>query len=395
MEDVLVIGFSTRNVVCSGHSAGYNMYAIDVCCDMDMLRCAKATIRPYAGKHFDIKDISDAALLEMIDSFDVDFDAIVLASGFEARELKGCPYPVLQNDRKTMEKVTDKSNFARFLASTDLPHPQTCSYKELDDVTFPLMVKPACAGGGTFNRILHDREEVDRYIASLKFSELALDEDDLVFQEYLYGTPASVSLIGTEGGGQVIAVNEQLIGIPWLTKLPFAYCGNVTPFITPSIGPCGRRMEDMAQELISTLGIIGSCGVDLIVTDHGPVIIEVNARFQGSMDSVELSTGLNVFKRHMEAFEGNIPYPKSYSPSYRQYAARAIIYAERNIEITEHTLSHILKEQTADIPNIGDVIWEDGPVNSVISTGKTRNDVMNGIEQSTNSIRQYLYGKLH
>jgi hypothetical protein len=386
MKNVLVIGFSTRNAVCSGYRAGYNMYAIDAFCDQDMLRCAKAALKLNTKGRFDSSAIGTAELSEMIESFGVDFDVIIPASGFETLELPDSKFPALHNSLLAMKDVSDKSRFAKLLESMGVPHPKTYSLSELENARFPLMVKPACAGGGIFNRVLYSLEELDDYMLSLHRARIPFEKKDMVFQDYLIGTPASVSLISSVDKVCTVAVNEQLIGVPWLTKLPFAYCGNVTPFITPY----ANQMKNIAEELISGLGLIGSTGVDFLITDSGPVAIEVNARFQGSMDTVELATGANIFEEHMQAFEGFIKSVRTGKPVYRQYAARAVMYSGEKTVITEPTMAGILGKQTADIPNIGDMIGENEPVTSVISTGDTRKKVMSEIEQSVMFIRQRL-----
>ncbi|MDP2218222.1 MAG: ATP-grasp domain-containing protein [Methanolobus sp.] len=386
MKNILVIGFSTRNAVCSGCRAGYNMFAIDAFCDQDMLKCANAAKKLETQGRFNSKGIEPALLTEMINTFGVDFDAIIPASGFETLELPESRFPVLHNNPSAMRQVSDKSRFSELLESIGMPHPRTYSRPELQNAPFPLMVKPACAGGGIFNRVLYSPEELDDYMLFLENAQIPLKKEDMVFQDYLTGTPASVSVISTQDKACTVAVNEQLIGVPWLTKLPFAYCGNVTPIITPY----ANQMKNIAEELIYQLGLIGSTGVDFLITDSGPVVIEVNARFQGSMDTVELATGTNLFGEHMEAFEGNIKQERTRKPVYRQYAARAVMYADQRRVVTEHAMEGIIAKKTADIPNRGDVIGENEPVTSVISTGDTRKKVMSEIEQSVMFIRQRL-----
>ncbi|MDW7731295.1 MAG: ATP-grasp domain-containing protein [Methanolobus sp.] len=382
MKNILVIGFSTRNIICSGKRAGYNMFAIDAFCDHDMLECAEAAKKLDTGEGFDARNIEAARTSEMIESFGIDFDAIIPASGFETMEFPE-HLPVLQNDHDTMKEVSDKSRFAKLLAGLDLPHPQTYPPSEIDDIIYPVMVKPACAGGGILNRVLRDREELHSYLGSLNRLQVPLKKEDMIIQDYLLGTPASVSVISTEEEAYAIAVNEQLIGIPWLTKLPFAYCGNITPFITPY----ADQMKDMSEKLILELGLIGSNGVDFLITKDGPVIIEVNARFQGSLDTVEMSTGWNIFEAHMQAFDGAI---RIKEPVNRQYASRAIIYGDRDKEITDNIQCKILEKHIADVPNTGDMIHMDEPLTSVLSTGHSREEVISEVKRSVMFIRECL-----
>jgi len=44
-----------------------------------------------------------------------------------------------------------------------------------------------------------------------------------------------------------------------------------------------------------------------MLTDKGVQVIEVNPRFQGSIDTIELSTGLSIFDAHIKSFDGELP----------------------------------------------------------------------------------------
>ncbi|WP_406662248.1 ATP-grasp domain-containing protein [Methanolobus sp. ZRKC3] len=383
MKNILVIGFSTRNVVCSGKRAGYNMYALDAFCDHDLNECADAAIQFDIEDGFDVKSIKVEEILQLIEEFGVDFDAIIPGSGFETIEIPNCKYPILRNDVATMQKVTDKSIFANVLETMGFPHPLKFSLDGGMGIDYPVMVKPVCGGGGIFNRVIQNRDELDSYLDFLEGGEIPLSKKDMLIQEYLEGIPASVSVISTKDAAHSVAVNEQLIGIPWLTDMPFAFCGNITPFESPYTG----RMKELAEELILKIGLIGSNGVDFLVTEKGPVILEVNARFQGSLDTVELASKINIFDAHMKAFEGQISIPDS---PVCQYAGRAVLYGNREVEITEEIRGRILKKRSADVPNCGHVSCANEPITSVLATGGTREEVVNELKNSAMFIHESL-----
>jgi len=110
-------------------------------------------------------------------------------------------------------------------------------------------------------------------------------------------------LISTGDDAVVVAINEQLIGIPWLTRIPFAYCGNITPFHTKF----KADMEQYALQIAMEFKLQGSNGVDFMLTNKGVQVIEINPRFQGSLDTVELSTGMSIFDAHIRSFDGELP----------------------------------------------------------------------------------------
>ncbi len=410
MQDILVIGYSTRNIVCSARRAGYNVCSIDAFTDSDLVECAVASKVFDPDETVDVKDISREKIVELIDSFGVDFDAIVLGSGFEMMDLTDLPCPILNNSPVVMQEVSDKEKLAKKLASMGMPHPHTYQRNNIDPISYPVMVKPKCAGGGIFNRVAKDADELNSYldeISSVGASagmgmdasvgagidvgvgidrDLGISVDDMLIQEFVSGVPVSVSVISTKQNAVAVAVNEQMIGVPWLTGLPFAYCGNITPYETPY----AKKLCGVSEELILKLGLVGSNGVDFMLTDAGPVIIEVNARFQGSMDSVELATGINLFDAHVKAFAGELLQELKTRPVAKQFAARAVVYAKNRVVIDEQAMNGLHREPVMDIPNIGYLADVNEPVTSVLCTEKTREGVMANVKKSVCNIRDII-----
>ena len=393
MQDILVIGYSTRNIVCSGKRAGYNVYSINVFADSDLVGCAAESKMFDPDEVFDVKDISRERIVELIESFGVDFDAIVLGSGFEMMDLTDLPCPILNNPSHVMQEVSDKEKFAQKLASIGVVHPYTYHETNIRMIGYPVMVKPKCAGGGIFNRVVGNVGELNSYLDEISNMGMGMDMgfsvDDMLIQEFVSGVPVSVSVISTKQRAVAVALNEMMIGVPWLTGLPFAYCGNITPYETPY----EEMICEMAEDLILELGLVGSNGVDFMLTDEGPVVIEVNARFQGSMDSVELSTGINLFDAHVKAFAGELLKELQLRPAAEHFAARAVVYAEDRALIDEKAMNGLRKEPVVDIPNVGYVAYLNEPLTSVLCIGNTRDDVMANVKESVSNIRDIIGSK--
>lgn len=380
--NVLVIGFSTRNIVCSGSRAGYNMYAIDAFCDQDTVDCCIAT--KELPRDLDIRG-NDAVdmIFDMIRRFEVDFDAIVPGSGFESMDFGSLSCIVMASEPERIQIVQDKFTLSRRLAELGYPHPHV--YENIDDKPhkFPVMVKPRKGGGGIFNRIARNERELEEAVKIILEAEPSFGRNDLMMQEFIRGVPASVSLIATKDKAVALAVNEQMIGTPWLTRMQFAYCGNITPYN----GKYAEEMCNISENLISELGLLGSVGIDFIVTEDGPEIIEVNPRFQGSLDTVELATGMNLFDAHVKAFHGELP---ERHPNKQISAGRCIIYAEREIRLDAQVLADMRQQQIADIPQPGYIALADYPVTSVLHTGANRNEVLNSLKRDSEKIKVLL-----
>jgi predicted ATP-grasp superfamily ATP-dependent carboligase len=124
----------------------------------------------------------------------------------------------------------------------------------------------------------------------------------------------------------------------------------------------------MAEEIIARLGLVGSNGVDFLLTEKGPVVVEVNCRFQGSLDTVESATGQSVFQAHVQSFGGRLP--RRVPPSC--FAGRAIIYASRDSVIS----ADLQRSWSSDVPRPGSRIAKDDPILSIQALGPDRDQVL-------------------
>jgi predicted ATP-grasp superfamily ATP-dependent carboligase len=360
---LLVIGNNTRSIVCSAKRAGYTVYALDNFCDVDMRRCAK--------KAQLIGGFTDKKIRELADPFG-DYDAVILGPGFEKLKFKN----TLNNSIKVLEKANDKLDITKKFSSMDIPHPQTGLLTEGSIKKFPVMVKPRFGSGGMRNMIAKTEAELE-YLKTRK------DASEFIVQEFVNGISCSASLICTRDDAVVVALNEQLIGTPWLTRLPFAYCGNITPFHNDF----REEMIEYARQIAFEFGLLGSNGVDFVLTEKGMVAIEVNPRFQGSIDTVELSTGINIFDAHIRSFAGELPEPRGHIC----FAGKAIMYSNKKFVVNQRLSKSLIKcmhkNRVADVPENGWVIQADEPIASIIETGKTREKVFEKIQQSNQYIK--------
>jgi hypothetical protein len=337
---ILVIGINIRHIARSASLAGHEVFAVDCYCDVDLARWAKETAKmPREG--------AKEHLSFYVEKFRP--DAVVLGPGLEEASVQGVP--VLNNPPKKTAQVSDKLWLARWLEEMGFPFIKTKPFAIRDRLSFPFLVKPRKGAGGVGCRIVNSSSE-------LKW------EEGLIAQELVIGRPASVSVIGNGREARAIAVNEQLIGVPWAGAKGFRYSGNITPLEPPQC-----EIGQMAEEIIAKLGLVGSNGVDFLLTEKGPVVVEVNSRFQGSLDTVELSGGDNVFQAHLQSFLGMLP--RLPAPSCCT-AGRIIVYAPCDLTIE----ADLVRDWTADVPGKGSRIAADDPILSILALGSSRDEVI-------------------
>ncbi|KAF5421426.1 MAG: hypothetical protein C5S44_06625 [Candidatus Methanocomedens sp.] len=377
---VLVIGVNTRHIACSASRAGYTVYTLGRFNDVDLKACSDRSVI------HDMPDVHDLDLPELIPLFRtlLPVDFIVLGPGFEhlgnwVEEITG-NVPVLNNPPHIFTNISDKAWLAKKLKILKLPHPFTVSLDSLktpEDWTggYPAIIKPRFGAGGMENRLVIDLKD-------LEMTMNVLDSGQYLLQEYIKGTVTSVSIISTGKQAVAIAVNEQLAGIDTLTGMPFAYCGNITPYMSEY----NDWMRETSMNLAKELALVGSNGVDFIITDKGPVVLEVNPRFQGSIDTVERSTGLNIFRLHHESFQGKLPV----CGDSQCFSIKTIFFAPRRLVVEKRVYDYLVQcynEGTAaDVPSKGTVCEKDEPVVSFLLKGNSRMEVVSQAEQLVNGL---------
>lgn len=323
---MLVVGTNVRNVASSARRAGYEVYAVTKFADSDL--------KIYCKKIYKFSDLKEAK--EVAERVAEEENAkVVLSSSCETLRVKA---ELLCNDPREAEKVCDKLNFYKTLDNMGIPYP------ELGDFGENTVIKPRFGGGGEEVRLGNE------------------DKEGFIKQRYIDGVPCSVSLIASEKEIVPISVNKIIVGWKILNAKGFRYAGNITPLnVSDEIR---KELEKVAVEVVSLFDLTGSVGVDFILADK-PYVLELNPRFQGSLDSVEWSCDVNLFKMHVMAFEGK----RIEKVKPKRLAIRAILFAKERVKILEDLSGNPF---FADVPNKGDVYGKDDPLVSILSTGLSK-----------------------
>jgi predicted ATP-grasp superfamily ATP-dependent carboligase len=361
IRTILALGFSVRHIVCSGQRAGYEMSAADAFGDVDTRRCARDfyPLDPFA-LHERLKDFEDVIGL---------VDGVIIGSGFESADFSSLSETargkILGNRPEKTSVVADKVWLAAHLDELGIPHPRTlsgrtilelCAQKKRIPLCYPVVAKPAQGGGGTANFFCRTEKELIRS---------AKERPDFLYQDYLKGQHASVSVLLSRQEAVSICLNEQLLGVQSLCAPgPLVYCGNISPVAAPR----SAEVCELAEDVTAELGLIGSNGVDVVLTDDGPVVIEVNPRVQGSLDTVELAIGLNMVDAHVRAVAGELPA----RIGVKRYAAKTIVFAARDGLVTEDLTGG--GPGIVDIPARGRTVHQGEPIATGIGVGMSRAD---------------------
>lgn len=333
----VIVGHNVRNVAESARKAGYEVFAITKYVDADLKLYAKAK---------KVESVRNKELARMVDGIAEDLNAkVVLASGCEDLPVRS---EVLGTNPKVARYITNKLKFYRTLEKAGIPFPEI-----INDP--PCILKPIRGGGGLGVHLVKDKAD---------------PPDGYLCQRYVRGLPCSVSLLAIDSRDiKPVTVNGILVGWEKMNVRDFVYCGNLTPLILSK----DRRdlLIRTAIEVAELFDVVGSVGVDFILADK-PYVLELNPRFQGSLDSIEWSCDINLFYLHVKACEGkNFEIAKP-----RRFACRAILFSDRRIYVRSNLTGNAF---FADIPNVGETIEKEEPAISILASSKSEKDVFSKI----------------
>jgi len=353
---VLVVGFSTRHVARSASNAGHEVYAIDHFCDQDLSWYTRDSIR--------FEELADIvpAVEEMCRRHTIDL--AVVTSGAESL---GTDVPVCGTSAETASKFLDKLEIQNFFEELEIPTPRI-----VQEGTYPAMVKPRTGAGGWRNRVVFSPEELELW-------EDTFEHPPCIIQELVEGVPSSVCCLADGSRAKAVAVNEQILR-GGDDACAFGFSGSITPYVTPH----SEMMIRYAEKIAAASGCRGTVGIDFMAGDEVRAI-EINPRFQATLDTVEISTGWNLFSRHVDACRGRLPDDR---PAMVQYAVRSILFAEKETVIEKDL--KCLHPAVADIPWPGTAFEEGHALISVYGWGQSRGEALAMLDKHNRLVRQYM-----
>jgi len=354
---VLVAGFATRHVAWSAKNAGYEVHAIDAFCDQDL--------------HWNTKSCKTFEELESLPGLieescrEIKPDILVVTSGAEdisvSKKISG-------NCKDKAGIFTDKNKIQEFFEENSIKVPSI-----LAAGIYPAMLKPCKGAGGWRNTIVGSTEEENEF-------RTLWPEIPYIRQEVVSGVPCSVSCVAAGGKAKAVAVNLQYLR-GGDGERAFGFAGAATPLEN------GKKDDLMREaEIIASMsGCTGSIGIDFILADEGIYAIEVNPRFQATLDIIEMSTGFNIFGAHIDACRGILP---ESSPIAEKVVARRIIFADRDIKVRDDLKKFF--PRVADIPWKNDEIEEGGAIVSVYGEGCTLTEAESSLDKTIKEIGRYI-----
>ncbi|MCG5237702.1 ATP-grasp domain-containing protein [Xanthobacter oligotrophicus] len=183
---------------------------------------------------------------------------------------------VLACDPEAIAVATSKLETARRLAAAGVPHISTFPLAQAPDLPGPRITKPDDGAG--CEDTLFWPEEVPATPAR---------RDGLVIQPFVAGEAASLTVLAGPEGLRLLTVNRQHIAV----EDGRVFLAGLT---VGALGDGDGRLAALAGEVVRAMpGLEGIFGIDILLTDAGPVVVEVNPRLTTAYAGLGAALGLN------------------------------------------------------------------------------------------------------
>ncbi|GEM74840.1 ATP-grasp domain-containing protein [Vibrio sagamiensis] len=208
---------------------------------------------------------------------------------------------------ESIKIAQDKSKFRQVLIDKGVDNVQyqkintPSELKDIcDSLNFPLFLKPVQGHSSIGARVCYKKDDVDTLIAQLTQISEDWISQSYVIEDFLDGQLVSVEVLTTSSGHhQVIGISDRDVisnSIEIGASFPFKNTHK-------------QAIEEKACKALDAIGYdFGPSHVELILTDTGPHLVEVNTRVGGSGHStmLELSTERSIVGDCVELCLGNI-----------------------------------------------------------------------------------------
>jgi predicted ATP-grasp superfamily ATP-dependent carboligase len=392
----LVVAFNARPIATSAKKANYNVLAVDFFGDLDLRSVAEHVFSVLWQRkgHFIhrkfYRPISEYMYLlaeTMAEEYFEKIKFLLIGSGFDDEpkiwEQLNQIAPILGNTPELIARA-DRLNLYKIASKLGISYPQTIEAKDDVDATeiaknigYPFVLTTPRSAGGLFVKLITNKDELHR-----AYNELQDSGKKILIQEFIQGIDASCSVLGTGKDCQAIAVTEQLIGKSELgVSMSFGYCGNIVPLRNSATTI--ENIKRVSEELGSKLGLLGSNGFDFVIRNGQTYLIELNPRFQGTLECIEAVTSSNLVNLHIQACKGYLPEKPLES---KGYAVKMILYAKQRIIVPN--LSHM--HHIVDVPVEGIILEPSNPVCTVFVTGRDRKTTIKKAKTIANNVYRQL-----
>ncbi|CAI2621733.1 carbamoyl-phosphate synthase large subunit [Apilactobacillus apinorum] len=176
-----------------------------------------------------------------------------------------------------INRAEDRHDFDQVIKQLQLPQPQGDTATNIDEalqitnqIGYPVMIRPSYVLGGKAMEIVHDDEELHRYMTKAVH---ASNDHPVLIDQYLLGSEAEVDVVSD---GETVVIP----GILEHIERAGIHSGDSMGVYPPQImsDKVQKQIETAAIELAKTLNTKGLMNVQFVIQNETAYVIEVNPR---------------------------------------------------------------------------------------------------------------------
>lgn len=294
----------------------------------------------------------------------------------------------------TAVKATDKYEMIRAFKAHDVASPWFFTADSLDELKalksqlrYPCIMKPTDNAGSHGVVLVHDFVEL---LDSYEYSHASARRGKVIIEEYLQGDEVSVEVMVVRGKVNILQITDKLTtGTPHFVEM-----GHSQPSRHPS--ETQQAIKELAVKACLAVGINqGPAHVEMMVTERGPVMIELGARMGGDNITtalVPLSTGVDMVKATIDVALGNQPdiEPKFHLGSAIRYidAPEGMIAGIEGVEAAKQMsgVKDVIMTKTVGDPSTP-IHCSNDRIGSVIAQAATADEAVRICDEAMKTIR--------
>jgi len=385
---LVIVGASVRSLAQSARRAGFDVHAVDLFRDRDLVAATvSATLATASGPYPEglIAATRRCPPGPWCYTGALENHPLVIDRIARERPLAGIP-------GATVAAVRDHRRLRDALHAAGLDFPETHFTPDGLPTDGSFLLKPVASAGG-------------RGIVRWRGGPPPAGAAAAVWQRVVPGASLAVGFAASAAGARLLGVSRQLVGRAWCRAAAFAYCGSVA--LPPETLPRGVRdqLERLGRLLAGEFGLRGLIGVDVVVDRRCRLhVIEVNPRPTASLELYERATGESLARAHLAACGIACPAGDRPAETARPGSwAKAVLFAERAIACDPRPLAALDGlaaawteadgwPALADIPGPGGGIARGAPIVTIFAHAATAGAALRGLRRRTAAVRAVLAG---
>jgi len=423
MKKIGIVGLNARGAAQAAKRAGYGVFLTTYFSDVDTADITK-NFFPMQREKFkpDLKEYSVNALADFaLKKFEYNVESIILTSklGDSAKSVKKLEkkFKIIGNNSENVQRAKEWRNIEKVLARHSICVPKTITYTvNTDDANntdntnktsqikslvnlnfdFPCVIKAMNTDNGKCPvQKIFSFDDLENLVSKGKVN------GEILIQEFVDGIPLSCSVLSDGKNAVAISVNRQIIGERAFGGYGLKYCGNIVPY-EENIKNINliQQLKKISEVVISDLSLVGSNGIDYVVSKDKIYFMEINPRIQDTLENVEKWLNINLIEEHINACnkDMNLKKFKTKTEKFKKFNdnkeegkgnfyGKGIIYAKNDVKVKD---LYKLGIKIGDVPYSGTLIKKNEPICCIYEEGESNADVFEKMKEDAKKIYEFL-----